>query len=107
MSSREERLARNESVFRLINEQISKVSNPPRRDIDLVCECAATKCIQPLHMNHQEYERLRQNPRRFAVLPGHEIPDIETVVERNDRYLVVEKHVETHEQVENTDPRSD
>jgi len=48
---------------------------------------------------------MRLNPRRFAVLPGHEIEDIEQVVERTDRYLVVEKHTDTHEQVEFADRR--
>jgi hypothetical protein len=37
---------------------------------------------------------------RFGVLPGHEILDVEEVIQRNDRYLVVEKHVDTHEIVE-------
>ena len=29
-----------------------------------------------------EYERLRGDADRFAVVPGHEIPAVETVVER-------------------------
>jgi hypothetical protein len=33
-------------------------------------------------MRVDEYERLRHNPRRFAVVPGHELPDIEAVVEQ-------------------------
>lgn len=57
-------------------------------------------------MTLHEYEQLRQNPLRFAVLPGHEIADIEEVVERNERFLVVEKHVETHDQVEAADQRA-
>jgi hypothetical protein len=38
-----------------------------------------------------EYEAIREHPARFPVLPGHELPDVETVVETHERYLVVEK----------------
>jgi hypothetical protein len=31
---------------------------------------------------------------RFAVVPGHEDPEIERVLERTDRYLVVDKRPE-------------
>ena len=39
-----------------------------------------------------EYERLRSDKRRFAFVHGHEIPEVETVVERRDGFFVVEKH---------------
>ena len=35
--------------------------------------------------------RLRAEPTRFAVKPGHELPDVERVVERHESYFVVEK----------------
>src|SRR3712207_7921589 len=38
-----------------------------------------------------EYERLRADARHFAVVAGHDIPSAEYVVERTDRYHVVEK----------------
>jgi len=53
-----------------------------------------------LTIPRSEYEWLRQNPWRFLVLPGHEAPAVENVVERYDGYVIVEKHVETHDQVE-------
>ena len=106
MSSREERLADNEILFREVNERIVELSDTWGGNLDLVCECADTACTARLEMTLDEYERLRENPRQFVVLPGHQVPDIEQVVEQNERYLVVEKHVETHEQVEEADPRS-
>ena len=39
----------------------------------------------------REYEEIRANPRRFVVLPGHEFPDVETLVESRDGYVIVEK----------------
>ena len=106
MSSREERLAANEELFRNVNERIAELTDKWGGDLDLVCECADTTCTQRIALTLHEYEQLRQDPHRFAVRPGHEIPAIEDVVEQNDRYLVVEKHVETHAQVEDSDPRS-
>ena len=37
------------------------------------------------------YQELRSAAARFAVVPGHENPAIEVVVEGHDAYLVVEK----------------
>ena len=49
---------------------------------------------------------MRANPRRFAIVDGHEIDEVEDVVERADRYIVVEKRGKPEaEVVENTDPR--
>ena len=42
-------------------------------------------------LTHDAYTRLRANPRTFAIVPGHEAPDVEDVVERNEGYYVVEK----------------
>jgi hypothetical protein len=106
MSSREERLAANEDFFRQVNERIVELTDTWGGELDVVCECARVDCIERLALTLDEYEHLRQSPARFAVLPGHEIPDIEKVVERNDRYLVVEKQGEARAQVEESDPRS-
>ena len=97
---------RNEIVFREVNERIAELSDTWGGGLDLVCECANFACVSVLHISVREYELLRQNSRRFAVLPGHELPDIETVVESRNDYLVVEKHEETHEQVERADART-
>jgi hypothetical protein len=106
MSSREERLAANEDLFRHVNERIAELTDKWGGELDLVCECADPECTQRIVLTVDEYERVRQDPHHFAVLPGHEIPDVEDVLTRNERYVVVEKHVETHAQMEEADPRS-
>jgi hypothetical protein len=99
---RDQRLAENEILFRRANDeavrQATKDSLPI--EIEVVCECADRDCRQTLSMPLAEYEWLRQNRRRFVVLPGHEAPAVETVVERYGGYVIVEKHPETHRQVE-------
>jgi hypothetical protein len=106
VSSRDERLAANEELFRQVNERIVELTDKWGGNLDLVCECVSSDCMQRVALTLHEYEQLRGNAHRFVVVPGHEMPDVEDVVERTDRYFVVEKHVETHQQVEESDPRS-
>ena len=45
-------------------------------------------------MTLAEYERVRGQDDRFAVVPGHENPELEDVVEENERYRTVDKKPE-------------
>ena len=49
---------------------------------------------------------MRADPRRFVMIAGHELPDVETVVERAPDYVVVEKRDEAGETAAAADPRS-
>jgi hypothetical protein len=49
---------------------------------------------------------VRENPRRFLVLPGHEDLQVDRVMERHKDYLVVEKVAKASEIAEEHDPRS-
>jgi hypothetical protein len=42
-------------------------------------------------MTLAEYERVRRQRDRFAVVPGHETHDIEYIVEQDERYVIVDK----------------
>jgi hypothetical protein len=95
MTARERRIGRNEEIFRRVNEQIEQVNQAfgaVAGSMTLVCECADVACIEQIEVTPDEYTRLRSNPTLFAIKPGHEIPDVENVIERLDRYWVVEKH---------------
>src|SRR4051794_1064213 len=96
--SRAERLARNEAWYREANERMAPWNrggpNLGER-FPLVCECPNLDCHHVLWLTMPEYEAIRSHPRRFLVCPGHEVPDIETVLERRgDRLVVVEKRGE-------------
>ena len=56
-------------------------------------------------MTPREYERIRTTARRFVVALGHEVDEVETVVETGDGYVVVEKRDETGRLAEASDPR--
>ena len=100
-----QRVAMNEATFRKVNEGM-EVGQDPSGLMTFVCECGRLRCTALLELTRAEYEGVRANPRRFAILHGHEIPEAEEIVERRDRYLVVEKAGDPEaEIVEHTDPR--
>src|SRR4051794_31811537 len=101
---RKERLARNEAAFRKVNEAIGgrEDAAPTDGGSAYLCECGALGCNLLLELTVEEYEAVRAHPRRFFLIPGHEEPEVEIVVDRRDGYLVVEKRPEEAELVEET-----
>jgi hypothetical protein len=91
-STRDRRLTENELLFRQANQQAAReaLRGDVPTELAVVCECTDRDCRQTLTMSTAEYEWLRQNPSRFVVLPGHEAPAVEQVVERFDGYVIVE-----------------
>ena len=82
--------AKNQSLFREVNERIRELrrSSDP---IDFACECTLDGCSDSMPLTMAEYEAVRSVPAHFAVLPGHEVAEVERVVAENGRYAVVEK----------------
>ena len=75
--------------------------------MSVICECGDPECAQQLTISVQEYEQLRSDPALFAVLPGHDAPDVETVVDRRAGFDVVRKHAGYPTRLAaETDPRS-
>lgn len=104
-SQGKQRVAMNEATFRKVNEAM-EVGQDPSGLLTFVCECGRLRCNKVIQLTRAEYEQVRQNPRRFAIIDGHEILEAEEIVERHDRYLVVEKSgAPEGEIVEHTDPR--
>ena len=93
MSSREERVARNETTTRQINEQIEQAHQaaPTQGHVRVLCECGQQECDRLIAMTLAEYESVRADPRQFAVTRDHVLADMERVVAETDRYSVVAK----------------
>lgn len=110
MGAREERLGANEALFREVNERVAEVAEQflaGETPVNFSCECGDRACAEQIAMTLGEYEAVRAKATRFAVAPGHEIPDIERVVARHPNYLVVEKQDPDAEGVaRETDPRT-
>jgi hypothetical protein len=110
MDSRETRLARNETLFREVNERIEEtVEHSSREDghvYEFFCECSNADCTLLLPLTIPEYEAVRSDPRQFIVAPGHELPEIENVIARNRGYQVVRKAGDAADFVTEHDPRN-
>ena len=75
--------------------------------INFACECGRETCAEPISMTLAEYEAIRAESTHFAVVPEHEQPEIEVVIERHPTYFVVEKSQEDAQEVaRETDPRA-
>ena len=102
------RIGANESLFRETNEGIERGLWPGEggKRVPFRCECALPDCAEAVRLTLPEYERVRANPRRFVVIPGHEVTRAESVIERHPDYLLVEKIGEAAAVAEELDPRS-
>jgi hypothetical protein len=103
MEQRQRQIAENEAIWRAINEL-----DPPEpgRVEDIYCECGRSACPARVRVDYATYERVRADAGRFFVLAGHELPDVEVVVERHESFVVVEKQGLAAVVAEETDPRS-
>jgi hypothetical protein len=92
-SSREERVARNEALFQEVNRQIEKLEETlgRRETLAILCECSKKHCLDGVEVEPAVYQRVRSNPLLFFLVPGHEDLEVERIVERTPRFLVVEK----------------
>ena len=59
-----------------------------------MCECGRLACMNKVHLQLADYERVRSGFDRFLLAPGHEVAGIDTVVQREDGYVVAEKRGE-------------
>jgi hypothetical protein len=104
---RERGVIRNEALFRQVNERIEDVSEDvPRSEfIGFLCECGEAACVEQIELTREEYEQIRSVPDHFAIKPGHEHPDFERVLNKGERYAVIDKVGQAEDVAERTDPR--
>ena len=92
--SREERIARNEVLFREINERLKEMQetfNVVTDRSEFVCECGNAECAERITMSLPEYRWLRNDPTMFAVVEGHQVEDVEDIVEKREHHVIVRK----------------
>ena len=82
----------NEAGFRRVNEAI-KAGRPDAAGgaLDLICECGRLGCTEHINVPGTTYTAVRADPRRFMIVPGHEVPEAERIVETHAGYVIVEK----------------
>ncbi len=92
--ARQATVARNQSLFRAVNEKLKLVDQPFIEDAGtyvVACECADLDCIETLEIGREKYAEIRSDGRHFVVLEGHIYQDVERVVDEGSGYVVVEK----------------
>jgi hypothetical protein len=109
LDTRQERVGKNEVLFRDVNERIKEINRDMgfNEAADFICECGSGECTMPITLKLREYEAVRAYPTRFAIFPGHEILDVERVIAENERFAVVEKTPEAAARIAiDRDPRA-
>ncbi|MDX6474957.1 MAG: hypothetical protein QOH95_468 [Gaiellaceae bacterium] len=111
MSERARRIGENEAIFRQVNEHVEslnrRLADVGAAELDIVCECGDITCIDRLLVPISSYEEIRSDSALFFVKRGHDLADVEDVVEHTDAYDVVRKHPgEAQRVAEETDPRA-
>jgi hypothetical protein len=84
------RRAKNEALFRDINERLQGL-NDDFGTSEWLCECSDLECVGRIVMSDAAYEEVRQHGAHFMLLAGHEEGDIERIVVRHDGYVIAEK----------------
>lgn len=97
--------ARNQALCREVNERIESLADTAG-DLELLCECADLECTATIRLSVAEYEGIRSSPVRFPIALGHVVPEVENVVEENERYAIVQKVGKAGEVSAQLDPRS-
>ena len=108
LDERVRRLAENEALFREINERISETARRWSGDehvYEFVCECSDRNCQRRIALTAHEYESVRKHATRFAVVAGHEVPDVENAVHYVGEAAIVEKRGAAAAYVARRDPR--
>jgi hypothetical protein len=84
---RENRVVQTELFFRAVNEEIAALDGAT-----FLCECGTPGCTAAIQLTTDSMRNLHTTPNTFVVLKGHELPDVETVVDQADGYLIVRKN---------------
>jgi hypothetical protein len=92
----EARAARNETLYRQVNEAIESLQEQlgdgdPTSTAQFICECSRPGCADRITITLGEYADVRAEDTHFVIVPGHLNPDIERIVRRTPDYAVVEK----------------
>ena len=87
--------ATNQTIFREMNEWTEE-ANDARLGVgaridSYLCECSDRRCTEPIRLSRLEYESVRAEPVRFVIALNHENPEIDRIVEENDRFATVDK----------------
>jgi hypothetical protein len=97
-------LVRSQILFREVNERLRETVGSFEGPLEFLCECSAEDCVATVSLDLSDYERVRAHPNLFLVVTGHEVLEVDRVVDQGDGYVLVEKIVAADEVIR-ADPR--
>ena len=107
-----ERIGRNDSAFRDVNEEVRARANEHLTAADqlvpFLCECADEDCTTIIQLTLVEYEDVRTDSRQFLNVIGHERAEgpVE-IMSKSHNHLVVRKSGRAGDVAEALDTRRD
>jgi hypothetical protein len=94
VSEHKRRIGENEAVFRALNEEIrdlSKTFADNAHTLKVVCEGGTRSCTDQFPIRVHAYARVRDDPTLFVVKPGHDFPETETVITKEEAFWILRK----------------
>lgn len=88
------RVGENQALYRQINERLEELNDSlgsVSGVFSILCECGDLDCADQVEVPRDAYEATRRYEARFILKPGHEIDEVEHILERHDEYTIVEK----------------
>jgi hypothetical protein len=84
--------ARNQALYRMVNNRILDVNDEFGEwdYAEFLCECGTLGCETTIRISAHEYSSVRAEPTRFVTAVGHFAPIVDVVVEKDERYWIVE-----------------
>jgi hypothetical protein len=100
-SPRARRMRANEELMEELNRRMERLLDDIREQDDedrdapiaFLCECSHLDCRERIEMEPSRFDRIHQDPEQFILVSGHEIADVERVVDQFPNHLVVRKLV--------------
>ncbi len=100
-SPRARRLRQNEELMEELNRRMERAleeireegDDDPDAPIAFLCECSHLDCRARVHLTPSSFDRIHRDPEAFVLVPGHEIRDVERIVDQEGDYLIVRKLV--------------
>ena len=83
----------NRRMERTLEEIREEDDDDPDAPIGFLCECSHLDCRERIHLRPSRFDRIHRDPDVFILVPGHEIPEVERIVDQEGDFLIVRKLV--------------
>ena len=92
VTAQAERRARNQTVYRMVNNRILDVNDAFGEwdHAEFLCECGTTGCESTVEMSKREYSAVRARATHFLTAVSHFEPLVDRVISKGARFWIVE-----------------